>query len=68
MKERIIAFAGGDLLAMFAMWHFLDLRAMFVDVAFKVALTGILGVVGGVTGLLGKDLYIWFKKRRNAKY
>lgn len=67
MKEKIIAFAGGDLLAMFGMWHFLDLQAMFVDVAFKVVLTALLGIVGGVAGLLGKDIYRAFKSYRNAK-
>jgi hypothetical protein len=67
MKERVIAFAGGDLLAMFGMWHLLDLRAMFVDVAFKVILTALLGIVGGITGLLGKDIYKALKSYRNAK-
>ncbi|TWF38862.1 hypothetical protein FHW36_10685 [Chitinophaga polysaccharea] len=64
MKERIVAFASGDLLAMFGMWHVLDIQTMFVDIAFKVAITGVLGIVGGFTGLLGKDLYIWYKKHK----
>ena len=67
MKERIIAFTSGDLLTMLGMWHVLDLQTMVVDIAFKVMLTALLGIVGGITGLLGKDIYLILKKLRNGK-
>lgn len=67
MKERVIAFASGDVLTMLGMWHVLDLQTMVVDIAFKVVLTALLGLVGGITGLLGKDIYLTIKKIRNAK-
>ena len=67
MKERIIAFASGDLLTMAGMWHVLDLQTMVVDIVFKVVLTAVLGIVGGITGLLGKDIYLMLKKLKNER-
>ena len=52
---------------MAGMWHVLDLQTMVVDIVFKVVLTAVLGIVGGITGLLGKDIYLMLKKLKNER-
>ena len=59
--EELVAFISGDLLSMVIVWIHLDAA----DIIVKVAATGGLGLVGGFTGLLGKDIYDIVKNKFN---
>lgn len=70
VKDRFLAFIAGDasvtLFQVFAGQIFADLGSF----GLKVLATIILGIAGGIAGMVGKDLYNFYKskkKKRNEK-
>lgn len=63
--ETKIAFGGG-FTAVFGYSSYLlkiDLTQIAVDTAIKIAVTLIVGIVGGIAGLLGKEIYNQYLKK-----
>lgn len=73
MENNAASFLGGFSLSVLANWQWIfaqihiDPSDLAMSFAIKVLATLILGVIGGVAGLLGKDLYTGFKKKLNDK-
>lgn len=61
--DGLIAFICGDLLVTICSWLHFDLTSDIYPLLGKISLTIILGIFGGASGLLGKDLYAYVKKR-----
>jgi hypothetical protein len=62
MRDKIIsAMTGGTLSTVVLQISFHDL---FVSGAFKVTVAVIVGIIGGIAGLAGKDFYIAFIRPR----
>ncbi len=65
-KDKTIAFLGGDIIV--TIFH-LFIGGIWADIGnfgVKVGATIILGIAGGMAGMIGKDLYQRFKKKRNG--
>lgn len=58
-KENMLAFIAGDVLVMVVNWIHMDIWS----IAAKIGMTVILGVIGGIASLVGKDLYELLKAR-----
>ena len=73
MENNAASFIGGFSLSVLANWQWIfaqihiDPTNMAMGFALKVIATLILGVIGGIAGLIGKDLYTGFKKKLNDK-
>ncbi len=77
MENNAASFIGGFILSVMANVHWIfgqiyphtpsDAAEAAMEFGLKVVATLILGVIGGIAGLLGKDLYASFKKRLNEK-
>lgn len=65
-KSKVISFIAGDLFV-FTYVHLNGVIYHIGEFAMKVLATIILGAAGGIAGMLGKDAYSWWKKRRKLK-
>lgn len=73
MENNAASFIGGFALSVLANWQWIfaqihiDPTNMAMSFGLKVLATLILGIIGGIAGLLGKDLYMGMKKKLNEK-
>ncbi len=77
MENNAASFIGGFLLSVMANVHWIfaqayphtagDAAEAAASFGLKVIATLILGVIGGIAGLLGKDLYASIKRKFNEK-
>src|SRR5574343_1187180 len=74
MENNAASFFGGFIVSVFAnvQWIFLQVGSqnpamMAKEFGLKVLGTFILGVIGGLAGILGKELYSVLKKNKNEK-
>jgi hypothetical protein len=62
-RDKIVAFVCGDLIV-----TAMNILGIFGDLGhfgLKVLATIILGAAGGIAGMIGKDVYAWWKNRKN---
>ncbi len=77
MENNAASFIGGFILSVMANVHWIfgqihphtpnDAAMVAMEFGLKIIATLILGVIGGIAGLLGKDLYGHFKRKINEK-
>ena len=60
-KEKAVAFICGDLFSMG--FIFLKMPDEMMHIGLKIATTLMVGLVGGLAGVAGKDLYAFIKPR-----
>lgn len=65
VKEKVYAFVCGDVSVMG--FTFLKIPDEFIGIGWKVAVTIIVGVAGGIAGMAGKDLYAYVKEKFKRK-
>lgn len=77
MENNAASFIGGFLLSVMANVHWIfgqiyphtpsDAATAAMEFGLKIIATLILGIIGGIAGLLGKDVYGSIKKKFNEK-
>lgn len=65
--NSIIAFVSGDIFTtLFSVYYLSDIA--WLHPIFKLIMAALVGIIGGFSGLLGKDLYTlfaeWYKNRK----
>jgi hypothetical protein len=59
VKEKALAFISGDAAVMYL--TFIKIPDEVLSLWWKVVVTIIVGIAGGVAGMIGKDLYVYIK-------
>lgn len=59
-KDKAVAFITGDLTVMG--FTFIRIPDELIGVGWKVLITIVVGIAGGIAGMVGKDLYTWCKR------